>query len=375
LRTFVGVGVSLGERMSRGIFYTILTASVLGLQTAPVAQADVAGLVGKEGSDRWLIHMQQDEGGNVAALKGKAGVAIENGITTTNVSVSSKIKHGLDPERINNAIKAGRVVETTARQAPKNFTAGSMVEQHSVLRPVISDPSKELAFLKPKPAREAIRIATVFNPKTNSAMKDDTSNLSVQVASLVEQSRPSVLSYVPEPVREPSPFAAVLTQPVNTLIKPKLNRGDHSWADDPLPKDVFSKRQQKCLAQGIYFEARGEPAKGQAAVAQVILNRVRAPSYPNSICGVVYQNRHWHNRCQFSFACDRIRDLVRNRRAFSQATDIARETTTGRIWLSEVGSSTHYHATYVSPRWARAMRKVGKIGQHIFYRTRNGGWS
>ena len=73
---------------------------------------------------------------------------------------------------------------------------------------------------------------------------------------------------------------------------------------NPLPACVFSKAEQTCLANGIYFEARGESVRGQAAVAQVMLNRVRNPAYPNSICGVVYQNDKWCNRCQFSFACD-----------------------------------------------------------------------
>ena len=130
-----------------------------------------------------------------------------------------------------------------------------------------------------------------------------------------------------------------------------------------------------CLALNIYFEARGEPVKGQAAVSQVILNRVRNPTYPDTICGVVYQNQHWRNRCQFSFACDRIKDNVNDPRRWEIAEYVARETTEGRIWLKEVGSSTHYHATYVSPKWARSMVRVGRIGLHIFYRTYGGGWS
>jgi spore germination cell wall hydrolase CwlJ-like protein len=72
----------------------------------------------------------------------------------------------------------------------------------------------------------------------------------------------------------------------------------------------FPTKEQKCLAEGIYFEARGEKVEGQAAVAQVILNRVRNPTFPNTICGVVYQNDTWRNRCQFSFACDGIRDRI-----------------------------------------------------------------
>jgi spore germination cell wall hydrolase CwlJ-like protein len=115
--------------------------------------------------------------------------------------------------------------------------------------------------------------------------------------------------------------------------------------------------------------------RGQAAVAQVILNRVKNPAYPKSICGVVYQNKNWRNRCQFSFACDKIKDRVNDPKRWELASYVARETTHGRIWLPEVGSSTHYHATYVKPRWARAMQKVGRIGLHVFYRTFGGGWS
>ena len=134
-------------------------------------------------------------------------------------------------------------------------------------------------------------------------------------------------------------------------------------------------QELNCLATAIYFEARGEPDDGQIAVAQVVTNRVRSGYYPDSVCGVVYQNKNWRNRCQFSFACDRISDKVRDPKRWNIAKYVARETTEGRIWLKEVGSSTHYHATYVRPRWASHMKKVGRIGLHIFYRTFGGGWS
>ena len=130
-----------------------------------------------------------------------------------------------------------------------------------------------------------------------------------------------------------------------------------------------------CLAQAIYFEARSETIEGQFAVGRVVLNRVNDARYPDTICGVVFQNQNWVDRCQFSFACDRIRDRVKNRKLFKVAQHVAEETTAGRIWLPQVGSSTHYHATYVNPRWNRKMKRVGKIGLHIFYRTYGGGWS
>jgi spore germination cell wall hydrolase CwlJ-like protein len=133
--------------------------------------------------------------------------------------------------------------------------------------------------------------------------------------------------------------------------------------------------QRKCLAEGIYFEARGESETGQAAVAQVILNRVRNPVYPNSICGVVYQNMQWHNRCQFSFACDGIPNRIRSPYAWRVATRIANNVLDGKIEVEDIGDATHYYADYVRPNWASRMIRMDKIGAHIFYRTKKGGLS
>jgi spore germination cell wall hydrolase CwlJ-like protein len=129
-------------------------------------------------------------------------------------------------------------------------------------------------------------------------------------------------------------------------------------------------KSEKCLANAIYFEARGEPVRGQIAVAQVVMNRVFSGFYPGSVCGVVYQNANRHLACQFTFACDGIRDVVREPDAWERAGRIARETLDGRIWLSEVGKATHYHAYWVRPSWIREMRKLDRIGVHTFYRPR-----
>lgn len=158
-------------------------------------------------------------------------------------------------------------------------------------------------------------------------------------------------------------------------IPQKPKKKQHFWAKFKLPSSTFKKSQQRCLAAGIYFESRGEPEEGQAAVAQVILNRVKNPTYPNTICGVVYQNKHKRNRCQFSFACDGIYDRIKDKKSWERAVNIARDVSKGKIYLEKVGDSTHYHATYVNPRWARTMKVVDRIGIHIFYRTKRGGWS
>jgi spore germination cell wall hydrolase CwlJ-like protein len=133
-------------------------------------------------------------------------------------------------------------------------------------------------------------------------------------------------------------------------------------------------RQFQCLAEGIYFEARGEPRRGQVAVAQVIMNRVNHDEFPDTICGVVYQNQHWRNRCQFSFACDGVPERITERAAWDVAEGVARQVLEGRDLIETIEESTHYHATYVRPRWAPRMIRLDRVGLHIFYKGRYGGW-
>ncbi|MDO8980113.1 MAG: cell wall hydrolase [Afipia sp.] len=129
-------------------------------------------------------------------------------------------------------------------------------------------------------------------------------------------------------------------------------------------------KSEKCLTDAIYFEARGEAVRGQIAVAQVVLNRAFSGYYPTTVCGVVYQNSHRHLSCQFTFACDGIRDVVKEPDMWERAKKIARESLDGRLWLPEVGKSTHYHAYWVRPSWANEMKKMYKYGVHTFYRPR-----
>lgn len=126
-------------------------------------------------------------------------------------------------------------------------------------------------------------------------------------------------------------------------------------------KDVY------CMAQAIYFEARGEAYRGQVAVGQVVMNRLHHPIYPKDICQVVFQNQQMRNACQFSFACDGIPETVTEPKAWAQAEEIAKGVIDGSLYLPEVGKATHYHATYVYPDWAPRLQRVAKIGHHIFY--------
>jgi Cell Wall Hydrolase len=134
--------------------------------------------------------------------------------------------------------------------------------------------------------------------------------------------------------------------------------------------DASRSKSEKCLAEAIYFESRGEAVRGQMAVAQVILNRVFSGKYPNTVCGVVYQNAHRRLHCQFTFACDGIPDIVREPDMWERAKTIAAEMLDGKLWLPEVGKATHYHAYWVHPGWVREMTKMHKLGVHTFYRPR-----
>jgi Cell Wall Hydrolase len=129
-------------------------------------------------------------------------------------------------------------------------------------------------------------------------------------------------------------------------------------------------KSEKCLAEVIYFEARGEAVRGQMAVAQVVLNRVFSGKYPNTVCGVVYQNANRRLHCQFTFACDGIPDIVREPDMWERAEAIAAEMLDGKLWLPEVGKATHYHASWVRPGWVREMTKMHRLGVHTFYRPR-----
>lgn len=130
---------------------------------------------------------------------------------------------------------------------------------------------------------------------------------------------------------------------------------------------VSDKQDLHCLAQAIYYEARGEDLTGQMAVAEVVMNRVESKRYPNSICGVVFQNERARHRCQFSFACDGKSDNPPQSAAWTRAKLVASYLyKNDHLQLTQ--AATHYHADYVTPSWANHLHETVKIGRHIFYR-------
>jgi Cell Wall Hydrolase len=139
-----------------------------------------------------------------------------------------------------------------------------------------------------------------------------------------------------------------------------------------LTEDEFRARELRCMATGIYFEARDEPVKGQIAVAQVIMNRIRSPFYPKTICGVVYQGERNRHGCQFSFTCTGKHNSVKEKPEWATAVKLAKQVIAGEVWLDEVGYATHYHATYVHPPWRFELDKITQIGGHIFYKMKPG---
>ncbi len=143
-------------------------------------------------------------------------------------------------------------------------------------------------------------------------------------------------------------------------------------------------RQRACLALALYHEARGEPLEGQIAVAATIMNRVASKAYPPTICGVVFQNAARRNACQFSFACDTLSLLPRNRAALQRmealaARIIAALDETGRVRpgaaepiasiFRRLAFVTHYHRHDVHPAWSRRLARIARIGAHVFLRS------
>ena len=170
-------------------------------------------------------------------------------------------------------------------------------------------------------------------------------------------------------------------EPNSATGRSKLTNRGYFWVAG-LAVDKTGKSKD-CLAKAIYFEARSEARSGQLAVAQVILNRVRSGVYPDTICGVIYQNAEKRHKCQFSFACDGQRDEPANANAWENSTNLA-----GRILCvskcaskfdghsplgnlsASIQRATHYHADYAAPSWRKRLKHVGNIGVHIFYESK-----
>ncbi len=386
------------ETVRRRRLAPLALAAALGLFNADaIAFQDMASLApsADRGGERWTAYIARAPVGSVhqaempfADATTVTGDADVNGIEVPGIGRvalaggSRTAKLGVDApdpdeNRINRADKTDRLVSVQPKAPARAFTAGSMFERVSLITRPPEKSAARMAFAKTPVEGKEVKITMAFHAVKPPKPRAD---LPVQLAKLVTNQQPDALALGYAPAQpdygKTSPFESILTPEAGAgRFTPPIGAQDHAWAATPLPPSAFTAREQKCLAEAVYFEARGETVKGQVAVAQVVLNRVRNPAYPNTICDVVYQNRDWLNACQFSFACDGQRHRVTEMAQWRMAQQVAKTVSAGQIWLPEVGSATHYHALYVRPFWAPTMKKVARIGLHVFYRTYGGGWS
>ncbi|MCC2112976.1 MAG: cell wall hydrolase [Hyphomicrobiales bacterium] len=360
--------------------------SILGLATAPyllsafvffgttgkVTEQDAADLAAA-GRDRAAV--------TAHALPGLAGsivapihqfIAEEASAEDITGSVANLQRHPAEPV-VNRAAK-GDLMMTRTLPKSRCFTlpaSGSLFDLSRLVEPTSTDQLPPLAFAGSIALeRENVMLAA----KTFGAPVAMVAVAAVDptTESVVDAVGPVQLAFVAIPPKKPKVLHTGYLMALAEVSNPALA----SAGLEAITKQfVVPEKEKDCLARGIYFEARGEPIDGQIAVAQVILNRVKNVHYPNSICGVVYQNQNWRNRCQFSFACDGYRDRIADMGAWETAQKIADQVISGESYISDVGTATHYHATYVKPRWSRSLLRLDTIGRHIFYRGKNGGWS
>jgi spore germination cell wall hydrolase CwlJ-like protein len=189
----------------------------------------------------------------------------------------------------------------------------------------------------------------------------------------LQQALPTGAPPAPEPLQfrtDVSPQDAVAINaaiPLSTDPNPAARPYRQAFAT---PADRT--RAVECLTAAVYYEAAMEPVDGQRAVAQVVLNRVRHPAYPKTVCGVVFQGSDRTTGCQFTFTCDGAMMRTPVAVLWTRARIVAEEAIAGKVY-APVGWSTHYHANYVVPYWSGTLAKAANVGRHIFYRWA-GGW-
>ncbi len=122
-----------------------------------------------------------------------------------------------------------------------------------------------------------------------------------------------------------------------------------------------------CLAEALYFEARGESLKGQFAVGEVILNRVDSPKFPDSVCAVVRQGTGRRFQCQFTYNCDGLKEEITEPRAYERVAKVARALLDGAPRRLTDGA-TYYHTRKVRPHWARKFTRTAELDSHYFYK-------
>lgn len=196
----------------------------------------------------------------------------------------------------------------------------------------------------------------------------------------------AMVALSPRPVEQTAPAGAARHRGLAALLhltrlrRPIAAEPGATAEVAPLPASPFilhaktpaeRERAVACLANAVYYEGALEPEDGQRAIAQVVLNRVRDPNFPKSVCGVVYQGWEKSTGCQFSFTCDGSLSRPPMTSYYAAARRVAQQALNGSV-MAQVGWATHYHASYVDPWWRSTVVRVGQVGAHIFYRWPGG---
>ncbi len=371
------------QRVRRGHGFTRLAFSlvIFALSTQAIGFQDALGRFTDQVArgDRWQVRLVAERGGDAAQplFAALVGPGVPE---ATNMRVSDNVDPTMtatvpDTTVVNRADKA----DMLARSRPSRISSG-VIAAPSLFAAVAEAPGlSKVAFVLPQEAAPDTTTAPVAVAKV-SAGAAVVAEATTPTPGATDGAKTVLLSYAPNDADAGinKPFDAVIGDKKTSdavILDPAID-ANHAWLNNPIPASAKSASEVKCLATAVYFEARGEPERGQTAVAQVVINRLKNPAYPNTICGVVYQNKDQRNGCQFSFACDGIPDRIYDQEAWAQSQALARKVINDEksLYMSDVGAATHYHATYVKPRWARSMEKVEKIGRHIFYKTYDGGW-
>lgn len=226
----------------------------------------------------------------------------------------------------------------------------------------------------------ADRLRHLDGQKSVAALQDDLDRRAIALVMRHESYTSPVATMRMRQDRQRTNLFASLVSPARThkaeaaqapVLKASLDLGLMRATPRTAPASPFDLKNRSasdldCLTQAVYYEARGETDSGQRAVAQVILNRVRHPAYPKTICNVVYQGAVKRTGCQFSFTCNGIMTNRVESWAWKRARTVAEDALDGYV-MKSVGASTHFHVLGISPDWADRMQRTATIGNHAFY--------
>ncbi len=231
-------------------------------------------------------------------------------------------------------------------------------------------------------ARTARLAAAASSGFSDAALRTEAADMESGALAVARRHDPFTVAGAPQRDRETAMLAARLEQPSRAAVatlsadapaRPLLLRAGYPQPAAPARpfrmasiNPLDGARELDCLSDAIYYEARGESSDGQEAVAQVVLNRVRHPAFPKSVCGVVFQGAQVRS-CQFSFACDGAMREEREPAAWRRAQSVAARALGGFV-MAEVGDATHFHVARLGSLWSDNLLKVAQVGAHIFYR-------